>query len=207
MIWGPRRGCSKSGKIYFDGKLCYRAFNRAIELRTEEISCISARFWEATLIWFIFLAAALAGMAVHLGRDKSPRTAARVVEIALWYLLVIFAGAGGLMGALGHTFRSREIALGIGWPPGSPFQFEVAMANLAFGVLGVMCIWHRGGFWTATGVGWAVFLLGCAYGHAREMLAGNFAPMNAGLMIWLSDVMIPLAILGLLLLRRRLAQD
>ena len=111
------------------------------------------------------------------------------------------------MGALGHTFRAREIALGIGWPPGSPFQFEVAMANLAFGVLGILCIWQRGGFWTATGVGWAVFLLGCAYGHVREMLAGNFAPMNAGLMIWQADVLMPLAILFLLFMRRRLAKD
>ncbi len=159
------------------------------------------------LTWLVFLAAALAGMAIHLSRDKAPRTASRVVEVALLYLLVIFAGAGGLMGALGHAFRGREIALGLGWPPGSPFQFEVAMANLAFGVLGVMCLWNRGGFWTATGVGLAVFLWGCAYGHFQETRTGNYAPLNAGVMIWLADVVMPLIILGLLFIRSRLARD
>jgi len=112
------------------------------------------------LIWFIFLAAALAAIAIHLRWDTEPRSASRVVDVALFYLLVIFAGIGGLMGAVTHTFFAKEIALGIGWQPGSPFQFEVAMANLAFGVLGIMCIWNRRGFRAATGVGLAVFFLG-----------------------------------------------
>jgi len=156
------------------------------------------------LIWFIYLASALAAITIHLRGDKERRTASRVVDVALFYLLVIFAGIGGLMGAVAHIFFAREIALGIGWQPGSPFQFEVAMANLAFGVLGIMCIWNRSGFRTATGVGLAVFLLGCAYGHFKDMLAGNYAPYNAGPGIWLSDMVIPLTILGLLGVRRRL---
>jgi hypothetical protein len=67
-----------------------------------------------------------------------------------------------------------------------------------------MCIWNRKGFRTATGVGLAVFLLGCAYGHFQDMLAGNHAPYNAGPGIWLLDVVIPLTILGLLVARGRL---
>lgn len=159
------------------------------------------------MIWFVYLAAAAIGFTVHLRLDQQPRTAARSVELALLYLLVVFAGVGGLVGAVGHTFYAREIALGIGWQPGSPFQYEVAMANLAFGVLGVMCIWRRGEFWTATGVGLAVFLLGCAAGHLREALAGNFAPYNAGPGIWLADAVIPLTILGLLGVRRRVQRQ
>lgn len=156
------------------------------------------------MIWFIYLAVALAAIAIHLRWDREPRRASRVVDVALFYLLVIFAGVGGLMGAVAHTFFAREIALGIGWQPGSPFQFEVAMANLAFGVLGILCISNRGGFRTATGVGLAIFLLGCAYGHFKDMLAGNYAPYNAGPGIWLLDVVIPLTILGLLCIRGRL---
>ena len=158
------------------------------------------------MIWFIYLAAALAAIVIHLRLDQTPRTGLRMVQVALFYFLVIFAGCGGLMGAVAHTFFARKIALGIGWHPGSPFQFEVAMANLAFGVLGIMCIWNRGGFRTATGVGLAVFLLGCAYGHVKEMLAGDYAPYNAGPGIWLLDVVIPLTLLGLLCLRRRWRQ-
>jgi len=158
------------------------------------------------MTWLIFLAAVLVGVVVHLKLDRQPRTAHRVVTVVLLYLLVVFAGLGGLLGALGHTFYAAQIAHGIGWPPGSPFQFEVAMANLAFGALGILCIWRRDGFWTATGVGLAVFYLGCAYGHLQDLLAhGNYAPFNAGLGIWVNDAAVPLTILGLLGARARLA--
>ena len=111
------------------------------------------------------------------------------------------------MAFLGHTFKAQEIALKIGWQP-SPFQFEVAVADLAFGVLGTLCIWQRRGFWTATGIGYAVFMLGCAYGHFRDMtLHGNFSPYNVGLVLWVNDLAIPLAILLLLCGRRYLASS
>ena len=109
------------------------------------------------------------------------------------------------MGFLGHTLKAREIALKIGWQP-SPFQFEVAVANLAFGVLGILCIWQRRGFWTATGIGCAIFLLGCAYGHVRDMTRhGNLAHYNASPVLWVNDLAVPVIILLLLLLRRHLA--
>ena len=128
--------------------------------------------------WLISLAAVILGVGLHLGLTQKPRTAPLVVEVLLLYLLVIFVGIGGLTGALGHTFMAREIALKIGWQPGSPFQFEVAMANLAFGVLGMVCIWRRDAFWTATGLGVAIFYLGCAYGHGGNNRGREFSPLQ-----------------------------
>ncbi len=93
----------------------------------------------------------------------------------------------------------------IGWQP-SPFQFEVAVANLAFGVLGILCLWERRAFQTATGIGYATFLVGCAYGHLKDMvMQGNFAPYNVGPVLWVNDLAIPLSILTLLGIRRHLA--
>ena len=98
------------------------------------------------------------------------------------------------MGFMGHAFRAQEIAQKIGWQSG-PFQFEVAAANLAFGVLGIMCIWQRRGFRTATGIGYAIFLLGCGYGHFRDMtLHGNFSPYNVGAVLWVNDLGIPVVL-------------
>lgn len=155
------------------------------------------------MIGYLFLAATAAATGLHLWLGKRPVTGAKLSEVLLLYLLVIFAGAGGLLGFLGHTFLAREIALKIGWQP-SPFQFEVALANLAFGVLGVLCLWQRQGFWTATGIGYATFLLGCGYGHLREMIVQhNYAPYNVGPVLWLNDLAIPLAILVLLMIRHR----
>jgi hypothetical protein len=157
------------------------------------------------MLWYVNLVAVAAATGLHLWLGKRPVTGARVVEVLLLYLLVIFVGVGGLVGFLGHTFKAHEIALKIGWQP-SPFQFEVAVANLAFGVLGILCFWQRGGFRTATGIGSAIFLLGCAYGHLQEMIRqGNFAPYNVGPVLWVNDLAVPSAILLLLWVRRHLA--
>jgi hypothetical protein len=157
------------------------------------------------MIWYLNLAAVAGATCLHLWLGKRPVSARRVAEVLLLYLLVIFVGVGGLMGFLGHTFKAREIALKIGWQP-SPFQFEVAVANLAFGVLGILCLWQRRGFRTATGLGYAIFLLGCGYGHLREIiLDGNLAPYNVGPVLWVNDLAVPLLILIVLVVRRHLA--
>ncbi|MDP2045021.1 MAG: hypothetical protein Q8L00_02290, partial [Deltaproteobacteria bacterium] len=64
--------------------------------------------------WILFLAAVAVGAGLHLWLGKRPVTSLRVVEVLLLYLLVIFAGVGGVMGFLGHTFKAQEIALKIG---------------------------------------------------------------------------------------------
>lgn len=156
------------------------------------------------MIWYLYLAAVAAATCLHLWLGKRLVPARRVAEVLLLYLLVIYVGMGGLTGFLGHTFKAREIALKIGWQP-SPFQFEVAMANLAFGVLGILCLWQRGGFSTATGIGYSTFLLGCAYGHLKDMIIhGNFAPYNVGPVLWVNDLAVPLAILLVLGVRHYL---
>lgn len=87
-----------------------------------------------------------------------------------------------------------------GWPTGSPFQYEVAAANLAFGILGVLCIWWRGSFWLATGIGSAVFLFGAAMVHLCDLvLHHNLAANNAGLILWLDDLTLPILLLALLI--------
>ncbi len=160
---------------------------------------------ESIMIAFIFLAASIIGFAVHLSLSKRPRTTSRVTELLLLYLLAVNIGIGGILAWYGHTFMADEIARKIGWQPGSPFQFEVAVADLSWGVCGVLCIWLRKAFWTATGIGSSVFLLGCAFGHIRQIIQeGNLAIYNAGPVLWIGDIGIPLTILILLLIRSRL---
>ena len=152
----------------------------------------------------IFLSASLIGFALHLVFSRQPRAKSRVVELLLLYLLVINIGLGCLLAWYGHTFMADEIARKIGWQPGSPFQFEVAVADLSWGVCGVLCIWLRQGFRTATGIGSAVFLLGCAFGHVRGIVEhGNLAIYNAGPILWIGDLGVPITILVLLFLRFR----
>jgi hypothetical protein len=149
-------------------------------------------------IW-ITLAIGLLLPTVHLLLRSTDRSPSSVARVYLAYLLPILVGIGGLMGFLGHAMRPDEIARSIGWPTGNPFQFEVAVANLAFGILGLLCLKLRDGFWTATIVGYAVFLEGAAFGHIREILrAGNWSINNAG-PILVVDVLVPILLLSLLL--------
>jgi len=117
---------------------------------------------------------------VHLFVSKVPRTKLRVVRILLLYALVLDVGVIGLpMGFIPHVFFADETAKMIGWPPGSPFQFEVGVHDGAWGVLGFLCIWIGGTFWLATGLGWSLFMLGATYGHIHQMVKhGNYAPYN-----------------------------
>lgn len=122
----------------------------------------------------------------------------KMVEVLLSYLLLFNLGIMGLLAAYAHLFMGAEIAQQIGWEPGSPFQFEVGMANLAFGALGVLSFWIRGNFWGATILGWSIFVLGCFLGHIMDfIIRGNNAPYNIGPFIWFYDLILPFLLLGL----------
>ena len=149
----------------------------------------------------IFLILILLGTGVHLFISRKPKTATKIISTLLLYLLVINVGVGGLFGFMGHAFRADQVAQSIGWAPGSPFQFEIAVSNLAFGILGILCIWIRGNFWIATGLGSSVFALGAAYGHLRDIVVNqNLSIYNAGPILWVGDILMPVLILSLLVL-------
>ena len=84
---------------------------------------------------------------LHLAMQKWPWTRQRIAEVLLLYAFVFPIGLGGLVGFAGHTMRAAPVAASIGGPAGNPFQYEVAVANLAFGVLGLLCLRFRDGFW------------------------------------------------------------
>lgn len=122
-------------------------------------------------------------------------------EAFLRPLFVLAVGVSGLWGAYWHGLYPAETAAFIGWKP-SPFQWEVAMANLAMGVCGLMSWRASRPFRLATAVMSACFLWGAALGHVRQMLdAVNFAPGNAGA-IFYTDILIPLLCLSFLWIQR-----
>lgn len=135
---------------------------------------------------------------LRLGLSKRPRTRARVIHLLLLYALVLDVGVIGLLfGFIPHVFFADQAARLIGWPPGSPFQFEVGIHDGAWGVLGFLCLRIGGSFWIATGLGWSIFMLGATYGHVYQTLwEGNYAPYN--FLTIFSDGFIALWLLGLL---------
>jgi Family of unknown function (DUF6790) len=152
------------------------------------------------MIAVLYLIVASSGAAVHLAHSWQPRTSHRAVEIMLAWALVVLVGVSGVVAAGFHVFQPDQTARMIGWAPGSPFQFENAMGDLAFGALGILCIWLRGGFWIATAIGSSIQLLGDAYGHLYQLIVhGNHAPDNAGVILY-ADILFPVIVLTLLIL-------
>ena len=138
---------------------------------------------------------------IHVALQKQPRTRQRVADVLLQYAFAFPVGIGGIVGFIGHTMRAGPVAASIGWPAGNPFQYEVAVANLAFGVLGLLCLRFRGGFWTATAIGWSIFLLGAAVVHLHRIHIGQpYAPANAGPMLYF-DIVAPAYVIALVAIR------
>lgn len=93
-----------------------------------------------------------------------------------------------------HAFYADIAATTLGWDI-SPFQFEVAMANLGFGVVGVLAFFHSFGFRLANVIGSTCYLWGDAVGHIRDMILHHtFNPGPAG--SWfVIDIIVPLILI------------
>lgn len=153
-------------------------------------------------IIFLLLTAILAAGTILI---KKKRGAADVLETITLWAIVVNVGLGGLFAFTGHAFMADQVAARIGWQPGSPFQLEVAAANLAFGVLGLCSVRFRGDFWLATAMGFTLFLLGAASVHIRDIVQkGNLAEYNAGAFLVIGDIIVPVAILALVIVHRKL---
>lgn len=94
-----------------------------------------------------------------------------------------------------HAFYPELADKNIGWAA-SPFETEVAIADLALGVVAVLSFNASFGFRLATVLANSIFLLGCASNHIYLMIMqGNYNVGNAGSWLWLDDLILPLILL------------
>jgi hypothetical protein len=145
-----------------------------------------------------------AGVGFHLVRNKHDRSAVGAFEAFIPWFFFAIVGLGGVRDFFYHTFDPNATAELIGWPAGNPFQSEVAMANLSYGILGLLSLHYRGIFWWATSIAYSIFLWGDAYVHIREIIVNNNRePANAGFPLY-ADILIPAIAYSLLLIHWRL---
>ena len=145
--------------------------------------------------------AAFAGAAIAIACGPRPVARAFVLDRLLRYVFVFPVGLTGLWAAIGHLVFPVRVAQAIGWQT-SPFQFEVAVANLGIGCAGLYAAFRSFEARLATNLVLACFLIGAGIGHIRDIVtAGNFAPGNAGPILF-TDLLTPTAIFLLLWLSR-----
>jgi hypothetical protein len=136
------------------------------------VEIVLVRIFLFTLLPLIF-----AGGQVWL--DKSSNNRDRRLEIFLIYLFALGVAGGGIGNFFAHFFLSNLVADSIGWAAGSPFQLEIAFANLAIGILGIMAVSRRDGAREATVVAVTTFSIGATVVHLMDIAAtGNLAPGN-----------------------------
>ena len=127
---------------------------------------------------------------------------ARVVAAFLGSLLFWCVGIQCISSCVLHWYRptADKIAEGIGWAPGSPFQKEVAAAAGAFGILGILCSWISGDFWTATAIGASFMFFLMGIGHVLDIVRNkNMSIYNAGSVLY-TDLLVPVVLIALLIL-------
>ena len=147
--------------------------------------------WFCLGLYGAALALGLGGVRLDHGATASP-------ALVQW-LLLLSVGVQGLVAAYGHLLKGPEVAASIGWSS-SPFQVEIGWANLGLGLAGVVSPWlDVGGTWAVVCFD-APFTWGAAAGHIRDIVTqGNWAPNNAGPILWI-DVLAPLTLVAALAL-------
>ncbi len=155
------------------------------------------------MIQLFFVALAVVAASIHLAVSHKRRSSgSSIAGTYLIYLFVIYVGLMGVLTAYAHVFRPLQTSASIGWST-SPYEYEVGMADLTVGVLGILCLWFGGNFWLATAIANAVWLLGDAVGHVRqEFLYNNHAANNSGIFLYV-EIMTPFLILLLTLYHQR----
>lgn len=146
-----------------------------------------------------FLGLAIVSAIIHLTRVKK-RTTPKIIEVVLLWLMVWCIGVQGIFAATFQILTPDKIAQDIGWPTGSPFEFEVAVGNLGMGVAGILALVWRGKYWLGPIITYLIFIYGAAYGHIVQQARGDHSAYNSGIFLYIGDIIIPTVILAMALL-------
>ncbi len=104
----------------------------------------------------------------------------------LSWILLLAVGIDGLWAGIFHVFFPAIASAQIGWQQ-SPFEFEVGIADLALGLIGVLSFWRSLAFQSAVAIYAIVFYGGVAIGHfVQAFREGDYAADNFGLLLILT---------------------
>jgi len=154
-----------------------------------------AQFLSDNWLLSFMIAAIVLALVDIFAHEKKP------AESFLLYFLFIIYGLANINAFIWHWSEplAKKVRAGLGWKF-SPFQKEVAAADGAFGILGVLCYWIRGDFWTATVIGCSFMYFMMGVGHILSLRRnGNKSVLNAGSVLYF-DIIFPVVMVFLLIL-------
>ena len=140
----------------------------------------------------VLIVVALSVSAVKVRRAKG---AAISVSNTLWGELLLYAiGLGLIWGFFFHAFAQQLAASSIGWQP-SPFEWELAWAELGLAVAAIFAFFRGYDVRLAVTAIFFIFSFGCTVQHVNEIVCcQNYHPGNAGTVLWINDIALPIAL-------------
>jgi hypothetical protein len=145
---------------------------------------------------YIFFPLFLGLIHAHFIKERGKK-----VDLLLSYYLFIGVGIQGVSTGLLQMIKPQMVVSFVEWPY-SPFLIELGMANLAFGILGILSLWLNNSWKMSAAIAYGLFLLFTGIGHIINILRKGTHPGDAGAFLW-SDLFVPIALSILITLQRR----
>jgi hypothetical protein len=147
----------------------------------------------AVIFVYVFLPLILGLLQIGFQRIKTGKWA-----LIFDYYVFIAVGLQGLISGIVQTMNPAFVADFVQWD-NSPFIVEVGMANLAFGIIGIVSPWRDFSWRAATATGYSVFLVLTGIWHVANILYQGPTPGHYGHFV-LTDLLIPIPLLVFLFL-------
>ena len=125
----------------------------------------------------VLIAAGIVTGGIQLAMGNGFGDISVVCSTLLLHQFVVTFGLLGIIGTITNIIKAEDNAKALGWP-GGPFQIKYGFSQLGLGVMGVMCIWFRGGFWLGTLVSMYIYGVSGLWSHIAEMKRQGKATVN-----------------------------
>ncbi|MDQ2871643.1 MAG: hypothetical protein M3R35_00780 [Candidatus Eremiobacteraeota bacterium] len=136
---------------------------------------------------------------------RRARTGRRVTSwpYVFWGEILFYAvGLGMVYAGAYHAFAQSMASKSIGWVP-SPFEWELAWAEFGTAVIAIAALWRGFEMRLAATIVFVIFSFGAAFQHVNQIrCCHNYAPGNAGPILWFGDIVLPLIVLVLAVFSR-----
>ncbi len=156
--------------------------------------------WVLSNAGFVLFVIAVICSFVKLRRARAARQSPNVASIFWGEILFYAVGIGFMYYGLLHAYAQNIAAPAIGWLP-SPFEYELGWFEIGIGASALLSLWRGYDFRLALTIPFVIFSWAAAAQHIQLIICcHNMAPGNAGLILWFSDIAVPLIVLVLALL-------
>jgi hypothetical protein len=152
------------------------------------------------LLQNLFVVFIVIAVLASIGRIRRARLSRRPFSgsYILWGEMLFYVyGLANIYGGAMHAYYGDAVAATIGWQ-NSPFQYELGWFEIAYGFTALFSGRQGYAYRVAMTIPYSLFALAAAAQHIDMMAKQkNYAPNNAGLVLWLGDIIVPLVMLAL----------